>query len=204
VRVPEGKDPRAVASKLLDRYDIRKKRWQRKRRHLKETASIHLLQYQELMVIMLTKGEHRAFYADHQNQVRDIRRTALKVFGYSIRYTFSEIEKRQKVFIRLDAETNRKVKSHMLTIGVWNSYRDNTALEREFRRLPYQPYEPVFAQLCSIARQVNRARRQRGFDAIDLACITYKRRLGTVFVEREGKEQAVRVRKTPRWCLGVN
>ena len=190
VRVPEGKDPRAIAEKLLDRYDIRKKRWQRKRRHLKETASIHLLQFQELIVILLTKGEHKAFYADHQNQARDIRRTALKVFGYSIRYTFSETEKRHKVFIRLDAETYRQVTAHMLTIGVWNSYRDKTALEREFRRLPYQPYEPVFAQLCSIARRVNRARRQRGFDAIDLACITYKRRLGTVFVEREGTEQA--------------
>ena len=190
VRVPKGKDPRAVAEKLLDRYDIRKKRWQRKRRHLKETASIHLLQFQELIVIILTKGEHEAFYADHQDQVRDIRRTALKVFGYSIRYTFSEIERRQKVFIRLDAETCRKVKAHMLTIGVWNSYRDKTALEREFRRLPYQPYQPVFAQLCGIAREVNRARRRRGFDAIDLAWITYKRRLGTVFVEREKTEAA--------------
>jgi hypothetical protein len=78
----------------------------------------------------------------------------------------------------------------MLTIGVWNTYRDKTALEREFRRLPYQPYGPVFAQLCGIAREVNRARRRRGFDAIDLACITYKRRLGTVFVEREETEEA--------------
>ena len=190
VRVPQGKAPRVVAEKLLDRYDIRKKRWQRKRRHLKETASIHLLLYQELIVVMLTKGQHKAFYADHHSQVKDIRRTALKVFGYSIRYTFSENEKRHKVFVRLDAETNRKVKAHMLTIGIWNSYRDKDALEREFRRLPYQPYEPVFAQLASIARLVNRERRRRGFDAIDLGCITYKRRLGTVFVEREERGEA--------------
>ena len=190
VRVPQAKDPRVIAEKLLGRYDIRKKRWQRKRRHLKKTASIHLLQYHEVIVIMLTKGEHEAFYADHRSQVKDIRRTALKVFGYSIRYTFSESEKRQKVFIRLDAETYRQVKAHMLTIGVWNAYRDKTDLEREFRRLPYQPYEAVFAQLISIARRVNRARRQRGFEAIDLACITYKRRLGTVFVDLEGAERA--------------
>ena len=56
---------------------------------------------------MLTKGQHmKPFMQTIRDQVRDIRRTALKVFGYSIRYTFSEIEKRQKVFIRLDAETN--------------------------------------------------------------------------------------------------
>jgi hypothetical protein len=190
VRVPEGKDPNAIAEKLLDRYDIRKSRWQRKRRHLKESASIHLLLYQELIVIILTKGQHEKFYQDHHSQVQDIRRTALKVFGYTVRHSFSEIEKRQKVFIRLDAKTYRKVMAHMLTIGVWDSYRDKTALEREFNRLPYQPYGPVFAQLCVIAKQVNKVRRRRGFDAIDLSCIKNKRRLGTVFVECEGTERA--------------
>lgn len=190
VKVPEGKDPRAAAEKLLDRYDIRKKRWQRKRRHLKETASIHLLLYQEVIVIMLTKGQHKGFYDDHASQVRDIRRTALKAFGYSVRYTFSETEKRHKVFIRLDAETNRKVKAHMLAIGVWDTYRQSETLEREFRRLPYQPYEPVFAQLMKIGKEVNRVRRRRGFEEIDLDSITWKRRLGTVFVERREAAEA--------------
>jgi len=189
VKVPEGKDPRAVAEKLLDRYDIRKKRWQRKKRHLKETASIHLLLYQEVIVIILTHGKHKAFYDDHRSQVRDIRQTTpLKVFGYTIRYR--DDEGRRKVYIRLDDETNRKVKAHMLTICVWDTYRDKEALEREFRRLPYQPYEPVFAQLISIGRQVNRARRRRGFDEIDLDSIVWKRRLGTVFVERDEESEA--------------
>ena len=190
VRVPEGKDPTATAEKLLDRYDIRKSRWQRKRRHLKETASIHLLKYQEVIVVILTKGKHEKFYADHHSQVQDIRRTALKIFGYSVRYGFSEIEKRQKVFIRLDVKTYRKVLAHMLTIGVWDSYRDKTALEREFNRLPYQPYEPVFAQLCAIAKHVNKVRRRRGFEGMELACIKNKRRLCTVFVKQDETEQA--------------
>ena len=190
VRVPEGKDPRAVAEKLLDRYDIRKKRWQRKRRHLKATASIHLLQYRETIVIMLSKGEHRTFYADHQSQVRDIRRTALTVFGYSIRSTFSETEKRRKVFIRLDKKTYRKVKAHMLTISVWDSYRDKSRLERDFQRLPYQPYQPVYAQLLAILRRVNRERRRRGLDAVDSRCINFKRRLGTVFVKNDESDRA--------------
>lgn len=85
---------------------------------------------------------------------------------------------------------NRKVMAHMLCICVWNTYRDKTTLEREFHRLPYQPYEPVYAQLCIILRRVNRARRRRGFEAIDQACIRKKRRLGTVFVEREESEAA--------------
>lgn len=185
VRVPDGKEPQVVAEKLLDRYDIKKSRWQRKRRHLKETASIHLLQYREVIVIILTKGKHEGFYEDHHSQVRDIRRTALKVFGYSVRYSFSEIEKRQKVFIRLDPKTYRKVMAHMLTVGVWEAYRCKEKMEQEFNRLPYQPYEPVFAQLLAIAKKVNRARRRRGFDALDFKCIKNKRRIGTVFVENE-------------------
>ena len=96
---------------------------------------------------MLTKGEHRSFYADDQSQVKDIRRTALTVFGYSIRHSFSEIEKRRKVFVRLDKETYRKVMAHTLSIAVWDSYRDKSRLEGEIQRLPYQPYQPVYAQL---------------------------------------------------------
>ena len=190
VRVPDGKDPDAIAAKLLDRYDIRKSRWQRKRRHLKENASIHLLQYRELIVIIVTKGKHEKFYADHHSQVQDIRRSALKVFGYSVRYSFSEIEKRQKVFIRLDDKTRRKLEAHMLAIATWDAYRDTAALEREFNRLPYQPYEPVFAQLLAIAKKVNKARRRRGFEEIGYRCLRFKRRLGTVFIERDETEQA--------------
>lgn len=188
VRVPQGKDPSAIAEKLLDKYDIRKSRWQRKRRHLKETAGIHLLQHQELIVIILTKGKHEKFYHDHHESVRDIRRNALKLFGYSIRYTFSEVERRYKVFVRLDDKTRRKVESHMLTVAAW--HRDRSDMEKEFRMLNFQPYEPVYDELVSIAKKVNKVRRRRGFEKIDLSCIPTKRRLGTVFVQNTEEEQA--------------
>ncbi|MCA9201157.1 MAG: hypothetical protein KDA87_26635 [Planctomycetales bacterium] len=185
VKVPIGKDPQAAAEKLLDRYKIRKSRWQRKRRHLKETASIHLLLHRDVIVVILTKGRHEQFYLDHQSQVRDIRRTALKVFGYSVRYGFSEIERRRKVFIRLDAKAYRKLKVHMLSICAWDAYREKSEMERQFRNLRYQPYEPVFEQLLAIVKAVNRARRRRGFDAVDYRCLNNKRRLGPVFVDDE-------------------
>jgi hypothetical protein len=143
-----------------------------------------------VLVIILSKGRHEAFYDDHGSCVRDIRRTALKVFGYSVRFSFCEAEKRDKVSIRLDAGTYRTVKAHMLTIAVWDSYRDKARMEREFSRLPYQVFDPVHAQLISIARQVNRARRRRGFEQIDLGCIRTRRRLGTVFVERVDESEA--------------
>ena len=166
------------------------KRWQRKRRNLKDAASIHLLQHNRLLLLLLSKGRHEAFYADHGKNVLDVRRQALKVFGYSIRYGISAEEKRWKVSVRLDRGTYKELKSHMLTLAVRDTYRSRERMEREFRRLPYQSYEPVYAQLVSIARQVNRERRRRGFDVIDLECIKKKRRLRSVFVEREAREEA--------------
>ena len=63
-------------------------------------------------------------------------------------------------------------------------------MEKEFSRLNYQPYEPVYAQLVAIAKKVNKVRRRRGFEKIELSCIRTKRRLGPVFAESAGTERA--------------
>ena len=183
VLIPEGKDVAAVDAKLLARYDIKKKRWQRKRRHLKQTASIHYLRCNRCAVLMLTKGNHEQFYQDHASSIRDIRRQALKVFGYSIRFGVSVNGKARKISVRLDQEKYREVRDHFLTICAWDSYRSPQRLEREFSRLPHQPYGPVFVQLHSIWKAVNRSRRKRGFEPLAFACLRNKLKLGKVFVE---------------------
>ncbi len=188
VLIPDKKELASVDAKLVERYNVSKKRWQRKRRHLKETAGIHYLRCNRCAVLMLTKGKHEAFYRDHGENIRDIRREALKVFGYSIRFGFSEQTKAWKVSVRLDRETYRKVREHLLACCVWDAYREASRLEREFSRLPYQPYEPVFKQLVSVLQAVNRQRRRRGFAPVAVGCLRNKLRLGRVFVECE--EQA--------------
>jgi hypothetical protein len=130
---------------------------------------------------MATKGRHDTFYADHGATVIDIRRVALKAFGYSIRYGFSHAAERRRVSVRLDEPTYRSLRTHMLTTAVWNSHRCPERMEREFSRLPYQPYSPVYRQLVSIAKAVNRARKRRGFAPIDLHCLPTKKRLTKVF-----------------------
>ena len=47
----------------------------------------------------------RALFTDHATTIREIRCQALRVGGYAVRYTYSEREKRWKVFVRLDRET---------------------------------------------------------------------------------------------------
>jgi hypothetical protein len=181
--IPDRKDPAAVDAKILDLYQVRRARWQRKRRNLKNTAGIHYLRCGRLFVIMLTKGQHAAFYRDHGPRVLDIRRTAFKVFGYSIRWGFSEAERRFRASVRLDRETYRELKEHMLAICVWPRCRSPEAMEREFHRLPYQLYGPVREQLYRIARAVNRRRRRAGLPLIDYQCISSKMRVTKVFVE---------------------
>lgn len=183
-RVPDGKDPQAVDRKLIQRYSIDRPRWKRKRRNLRENAGIHYLRYRRFFVVCLTKGRHDAFYKDHSEQVRDIRRTALRFSGYSIRYTFSAEKQSWKVFVRLDRETYRTVKAHMLELATRPRYRDPKELEREFLRLPYQGYDPVRRQLVDVAAAVNRLRRRAGYARMDFRVISKKRvRVTRVFVD---------------------
>jgi hypothetical protein len=181
--IPEGKDPSAVDAKVMSRYGIGGKKWRRERRNLKGSAGLHYLRYGRVLVVMATKGRHDTFYADHGRNIQDIRRAALKVFGYSIRYGFSQERKRWKVSVRLDEETYRKLKAHLETVAAWDSYRSKERMEREFFRLPYQPFGPVYVQLLAIAKLVNRTRRRRGFLPIDYGCIRNKKQLGKVFVD---------------------
>ena len=182
-RIPDGKDPIAVDEKIVSLYDVQRSRWQRKRRNLKTTAGIHYLRYGRLFVVMLTKGQHEAFYRDHGSSVLDIRRTALKAFGYSIRLGYSEVEKRWRVSVRLDKETYRRVKSHMLTICTWPAYRSKETMEQQFRGLPYQVYGPVREQLYIIAKTVNRIRGRTGLSPVDYQCISNKMRVTKVFAD---------------------
>lgn len=183
IRIPDRKCPVAVDRKLLELYDIAQPAWRRERRNLKKSAGIHYLRHGRLAVIMLTKGRHERFYADHGRSVLDIRRTALKVFGYSIRYSYSAAEKRMKVFVRLDDERYRELRSHLLTIATWESYREPERMARELARLPVQVYEPVFGQLLTILRQLNRSRRRRGFRTVPVGSLPCKVQLRKVFVE---------------------
>ena len=183
-------DPKEVDARVLQTYGIARKRWQRKRRHLKDNAGIHYLRYQNHYVFMLTKGKHKKFYGDHGHNVLDIRRKSLNVFSYAIKYRHSEELGRNKVFVRLGDEELRQLTAHMLGICTSVSYRDSKRMEREFTRLPYDAYELVFAQLLALARKVNRARRKSGFDPIDLDCLPKFVSVQSVYADSEPEGKA--------------
>ncbi len=199
VLIPAHKEPRLVDEKLLRLYDIARPAWRRERRRLKRSAGIHYLRHDRLAVIMLSKGRHDDFYRDHASSVTDIRRQALKVFGYSIRHGYSAAQNRMKVSVRLDEARYRELKHHLVTMATWESFRDPERLEREFRRLPVQAYDPVFDQLVAIARHVNRVRRRRGFMPVRLACLPCKVQTTKVFND-DGRRGTGRLTGEPSVC----
>ncbi len=180
--IPERKDPSAIDAKLVDLYDIAKPKWARARRRLASRSGMHYLRLGRFFVLLATHGEH-AFFADHQRNIQDVRRVALHVGGYAIRYTYSQAEKRWKVFVRLDRETYRNVKAQMLELARQARCRPAEVLEREFANLPWQPYEPVRKQLLAILHTVNRRRSQAGLEKVSPSCVRKMRRIGAVFAE---------------------
>lgn len=181
-RVPPRKDPAAVDRKLIALYDIDRPRWARARRRLGKQAGIHYLRHEQFFVIVATHGKS-GFFNDHEQSFRDIRRNAMYVGGYAIRYTWSATDKRWRVFVRLDRERYRSLKARMLELALRQQYRAASALETTFSGLPWQPYEPVRLQLRSIIRAVNRRRRYAGYSKIRVSCIPKMRTIGPVFVE---------------------
>lgn len=187
--VPERKDPKAVDGKLIDLYGIGRPKWERARRRLGDQAGMHYLRYERFFVLVATHGRHR-FFEDHEKNICDIRRTALKVRGYAVRYTFSELEKRWKVFVRLDKETYRSVRAHLLELATRPSYRETDKLVHEFLTLPFQGYSPVRSQALAILKAVNRRRRQAGYAQLPTDIVPRMRPVRQVFAELERTHEA--------------
>ena len=83
-------------------------------------------------------GKH-AIFTDHATTIRTVRCQALRVGGYAVRYTYSEWEKRWKVFVRLDRETYGNLRAHMFVLAIRTSHRSPETLEQEFRQLRGNP-----------------------------------------------------------------
>lgn len=188
-RVPDRKSPQEVDRKLVDLYGLGKPKWERARRRLGDQAGMHYLRYGSFFVLIATHGRHQ-FFQDHQKSICDIRRTALKVRGYSVRYTFSEETKRWKVFVRLDKATYRSVRAHLLDLAKRPSYRDTTKLIAEVESLPFQGYAPIRGQVLAIIKAINHVRRHAGYGQLPTDIVPRMRPVRRVFVTTDEEQEA--------------
>src|SRR4051812_43566413 len=84
-RVPEGKDPRQLDRKLIERYGISASKGARARRKALGFANVQYLRYKNSFVLLSTPGKHEFFILE-AGQIQDAREIPIKLFGYAVSY----------------------------------------------------------------------------------------------------------------------
>ena len=76
-RVPDGKDPSEIDRKLISRYGITAKKWERARRKADGLANLQYIRFGQTFFLLCSEGEHPAFWTREGASARDARRNAI-------------------------------------------------------------------------------------------------------------------------------
>ena len=107
---------------------------------------------------------HRAFQGP---ALQDARVSPLRVFGYAITY------QNGRVLVGLDEETYRHLRADFLRLAL---RRTPHTLARKFWSLPFEPYGPVYRQVLTICKAVNRKRKTGGLPLVPSSTLRRLRR----------------------------
>jgi hypothetical protein len=160
-RVPERKDPNLLDRKFEEAYGLDISKWSRSRRKQAGYANVRYIRFERFFVLLATAGEHE-FFANEGKLIRDVRRVPLKFGGYSMSHRGGHAH------VRIEQETYKMVKAHLVDLAVRRSVE---SLEAEFRGLPFEPYRPVVRQVLTILRAVNRVRKAAGYQPVPAASL---------------------------------
>lgn len=177
-RIPDGKKPEAVDRKLIEKYGLALSEPQRYRRRRAGQASVQYVRFERTFVLLATRGEHR-LWREERDQLRDLRRTPLRIGGYSISVRRDGSvyrrtgERRLRVSVRLDKATYLELRARFLELA---TCRRAETLASALYNLPYQPYAPVRLQVSAILRRVNDARKRAGYEPLPRSCVRFTRK----------------------------
>ena len=177
--IPPQKDPLKIDYRLLDKYEIDLSKFQRCRRKKEGIAGIQYIRYGDTFLLLATKGVHPFFLKEHP--VRDARRVPIQLFGYAIS------SKNGRALVSLDQETYRDWEAYFLHLAL---HRKADSLVREFRKIPFEPYRPVYQQVLSIWKTVNLKRKTAGFDLVPYSALRTKRRIYRPFESEKGGDKS--------------
>jgi hypothetical protein len=180
--VPEGKDPRGVDDRLIEKYQIDVSKWTRARRKRQGLGSVQYLRFDRFFVLLATGGEH-AFFREEPG-IRDVRRFPIRFAGYSVSFRKGR-DQRWHPSVRIEALEFRCIKSHFLKMALTKPFN---ALIGEFQRLTFAPYAPVRNQFRELLRAVNKKRDLAGFEALPYGVLRTQRRVVVPFEREELKE----------------
>lgn len=182
-RIREGKDLRAVDSKLVTKYGIAVSEASRWRRKQLGKANLQYLRFGRDFVLIATKGDHR-FYDIEAKMIRDVREVPIRVCNYSIshrrggRTRRGERDPKWHSHVQIDWEHYKELKAMFLGLAC---RRSDSQLAQMFYELPFEPYAPIRRQIGSIWAAVNRRRRSRGLELIPTEVLPFRTKSVKVF-----------------------
>lgn len=165
-KIPAEKDPLVIDQKLLTKYQIALSKDQRYRRKQYGQATLQYLRYQNTFLLIATQGEH-LFFSAEQNAIRDARHFPIHLFGYTLSC------KNGHAVVGLSRKTYRDLEAYFLDRAL---HRKAEALMWELRTLPFEPYAPVYRQIASLWKAINRKRKTAGLPLLP-ASLRRKRRI---------------------------
>lgn len=169
-RIPETKDSRNIDQKLIERYEIGLPRTTVSRRKKRGQANVQYLRYRNTFVLIATHGRHRFF--EEEAEIQDIRRTPIRLFGYSIGYRKGG-DGKFHASVRIEEREWKRRKSQLIEHCC---QRPAQELAEAFARIPFEPYAPVTSQVLGAFRAVNRKRKVAGLDEVPFSCLRIRRR----------------------------
>lgn len=171
--IRDGKDPRDIDRRIIDRYGLAISKFTRARRKKAGAASVQYLRHERFFVLLATHGKHRFF--EEEVGIKDARETPIRYEGYSVSVRAG------RSCVRIDRGTYLNIKAYFEDVA---TKRSAEVLGRQLFSLPFSPYAPVRTQLFAILRAVNRARQVAGFEAVPKTVIRIRRVPVKTFEER--------------------
>ncbi|QDT52789.1 hypothetical protein Pan44_08010 [Caulifigura coniformis] len=183
--VPDGKDPRAIDAKLIEKYGVDLSRQQRARRKLVGHANVHYLRYGRHWVLLATKGEH-PFFAEEADNIRDARKSPIAIEGYSLSVKQGGFlrkddadgepvaDGKRRVRVQIARERFKDLRADLLSVACRRSAEE---LSKLLYSVPFEPYAPVRRQMLNILRLVNEQRGEAGLSKLPTTVLRYKRQI---------------------------
>lgn len=168
--IPDGKDPRAVDAKLIERYGIDCSKFVRCRRKKTGWASVQYLRWERIFLLVATPGQHRIF-TEEAAVIRDFAHMPFRFLGYSIGSWIQKDVVHPSVRIAREAFT--ELKACMLPTALTDSVE---TIERRFQELPFVPYAPVRRQLFGLLGSINKLRKEGGVERVPWLAVRGRRK----------------------------
>lgn len=174
--IPDGKEPDRVDRKLIATYGIAISKWQRTRRKKAGHANMQYIRYAQCFILMATKGKH-LFFDREANNIRDLRKTPIKISGYSISARRGSDHKLH-THVRIDQAAYNELRNRL----IHTAENQPNQLAELLGTLPYQPYAPIRRQYLAILRQLRSGVRMYRI-ALSSECLPLRRRIVAPFAE---------------------